>query len=138
MALDQTIRPANVAVLLKLETTSGTDASPDPTVDAIPVESDSVTYNSPWTQEQSNEATGSLVTGAPMIIGQAATIGFRSRIKGAGVGGANGSETAGLAFGSVAGGVAGAGVAGAGVDGSVGGVAGAAGVAGAFGQDFSP
>lgn len=86
MALDQTIRPANVAVLLKLETVSGTDASPDPTLDAVPVESDSVSYNSPWTQEQSNEATGSLVTGAPLIIGQAATVSFRSRIKGAGPG----------------------------------------------------
>lgn len=83
---DPTIRPANVAVLLKLETTEGVDSTPDPTVDAIPVEADSVQYNSPWTSEASNEATGSLVSGAPLIIGQAATLSFRSRIKGAGVG----------------------------------------------------
>ncbi|WP_380873595.1 hypothetical protein ACFB49_42530 [Sphingomonas sp. DBB INV C78] len=84
--MDQTIRPANVAVLFKLETTEGVDASPSPTADAIPVEADSIEYNSPWTQEQSNEATGSLVAGAPLIIGQAATISFRSRRKGAGAG----------------------------------------------------
>jgi hypothetical protein len=84
--MDQTIRPANVAVLIKLETTEGVDAVPTATADAIPVEADSVTYNTPWTQEASNEATGSLVAGAPLIIGQPATIGFRSRIKGAGAG----------------------------------------------------
>lgn len=83
---DPTIRPANVAVLLKLQTADGSPATPDPTVDALPVEAGSVTYNSPWTQEQSNEATGSLVSGAPLVIGQAARIGFRSRIKGAGAG----------------------------------------------------
>lgn len=84
--MDQTIRPANVAVLLKLETTEQVDASPTATADAIPVEADSVSYNSPWTMEASNEATGSLVAGAPLIIGQPSTIGFRSRIKGAGAG----------------------------------------------------
>lgn len=83
---DPIIRPANVAVLLKLETTEGVDAAPVGNLDAIPVEADSVEYNSPWTQEQSNEATGSLVAGAPLVIGQAATVTFRSRIKGAGVG----------------------------------------------------
>ena len=83
---DPTIRPANVAVLVKLETVEGVDAAPDAAVDAIPVEADSVTYNSPWTNEASNEATGSLVSGAPLIIGQAATLSFRSRIKGAGPG----------------------------------------------------
>lgn len=80
---DTTIRPANVAVLIKLETQEGVDASPAAATDAIPVEADSVSYNSPWTTEQSNEATGSLVSGAPLIIGQAATISFRSRVKGA-------------------------------------------------------
>lgn len=84
--MDQTIRPANVAVLLKLEATEAVDAAPDLTLDALPVEADSVSYNSPWTQEASNEATGSLVAGAPLIIGQAATVSFRSRIKGAGNG----------------------------------------------------
>lgn len=84
--MDDTIRTANVAVLVKLETTPGVDANPDPTVDAIPVETDSITRNSPWTTEQSNEANGSYVAGNPMVVGQAASIGFRSRIKGAGAG----------------------------------------------------
>lgn len=83
---DPIIRHAQVAVLIKLETTEGIDASPSAAVDAIPVEADSVDYNNPWTTENSNEATGSLVVGAPLVIGQAATIKFRSRIKGAGPG----------------------------------------------------
>ncbi|WP_267396558.1 MULTISPECIES: hypothetical protein [unclassified Sphingomonas] len=84
--MDQTIRPTNVAVLLKLEGVEAVDASPDPTVDALPVEADSVTYGIPWTQEDANEATGSLVAGAPLIIGQVTPISFKSRIKGAGAG----------------------------------------------------
>ncbi|WP_010218850.1 hypothetical protein [Sphingomonas sp. PAMC 26621] len=83
---DQTIRPTNVAVLIKLETIENVDAQPDPAVDAIPVEADSVTTNNPWTNEAANEATGSLVAGAPLIIGQASTFSFKSRIKGAGAG----------------------------------------------------
>lgn len=83
---DPTIRTMNVAVLLKLQTAEGTPAVPDATVDAIPVEADSTSYNNPWTMEASNEATGSLVAGAPLIIGQAATFSFKSRIKGAGAG----------------------------------------------------
>lgn len=84
--MDPTIRPTNVAVLVKIEATEGVDAAPDPTVDAIPVEADSITYSSPWTQEASNEATGSLVAGNPLIVGQPAQISFKSRIKGAGAG----------------------------------------------------
>ena len=84
--MDQTIRPANVAVLFKLEGTEGVDAGPDPTVDAIPVEADSITKGNPWTQEDSNEATGSLVAGAPLIVGQSVPISFKSRVKGAGAG----------------------------------------------------
>jgi hypothetical protein len=84
--MDEVIRPANVAVLVKLEATEAIDASPDPTLDAIPVEADSVDYNSPYTTEASNEATGSQVAGAPLVIGQAATISFTSRLKGAGNG----------------------------------------------------
>lgn len=83
---DPTIRTMNVAVLLKLQAAEGVPAVPDPTVDAIPVEADSTSYNNPWTMEASNEATGSLVAGAPLIIGQAATFSFKSRIKGAGAG----------------------------------------------------
>jgi hypothetical protein len=83
---DPTIRGMNVAVTLKLETVEGVDAGPDPTLDAIPVEADSITTSNPWTNEDSNEATGSLVAGAPLIIGQAATFSFKSRVKGAGAG----------------------------------------------------
>ncbi|MEG3167510.1 hypothetical protein U1737_04800 [Sphingomonas sp. LB3N6] len=84
--MDQTIRPANVAVLFKLEGVEGVDANPDATADALPVEADSVTYGTPWTMEDANEATGSLVAGAPLIIGQVTPISFKSRIKGAGPG----------------------------------------------------
>jgi hypothetical protein len=52
----------------------------------VPIEADSFTHNTPWTNEASNEATGTLVAGAPLIIGQAATFSFKSRIKGAGAG----------------------------------------------------
>lgn len=83
---DPTIRTMNVAVLLKLQTAEGVPAVPDAAVDAIPVEADSISYNNPWTMEASNEATGSQVMGAPLIIGQAATFSFKSRIKGAGAG----------------------------------------------------
>jgi hypothetical protein len=84
--MDQTIRPTNVAVLLKLEGTEAVDAGPDPTIDALPVEADSVTYGTPFTQEDSNEATGSYVAGAPLIIGQSVPLSFKSRIKGVGAG----------------------------------------------------
>lgn len=84
--MDQTIRPANVAVLFKLEGVEAVDANPDATADALPVEADSVTYGTPWTMEDANEATGSLVAGAPLIIGQVTPISFKSRIKGAGAG----------------------------------------------------
>ncbi|HCB75397.1 MAG TPA: hypothetical protein DEP91_04370 [Sphingomonas bacterium] len=83
---DPTIRQNVVAVLLKLQIDDDTPAVPDPALDAIPVEADSVTTASPWTTEASNEATGSQVAGAPLIIGQPATFSFRSRIKGAGAG----------------------------------------------------
>lgn len=86
MADEYTIRTSNVAILVKLETTPGVDANPDPAVDAIPFEVDSLNRNSPFTTEASNEATGSDVASAPLVIGQPATIGWRSRIKGAGAG----------------------------------------------------
>lgn len=84
--MDQTIRQRFVAVLGKLEVTEGVDAAPDAAVDAIPVEADSVTWNSPFREENSNEATGSLVAGAPLVVGQPATVRFRSRLKGANAG----------------------------------------------------
>ena len=81
---DPTIRQTNVAVLFGLQVDENTPLALDPTLHAIPVEADSVTYGTPWTQEDSNEATGSYVAGAPLIIGQSTPISFRFRIKGAG------------------------------------------------------
>ena len=83
---DPTIRQNNVAVLFGLQINEDTPLALDPTLHAIPVEADSVSYGSPWTQEDSNEATGSYVAGAPLIIGQAVQLSFRFRIKGAGAG----------------------------------------------------
>ncbi|OJY68700.1 MAG: hypothetical protein BGP16_05560 [Sphingobium sp. 66-54] len=80
--MDQTIRPANSVVLFKLETTENEDANPT-AANAIPFEADGVSYNSPYTEETSNEATGSLVTGAPLIVGQPAEVTIRFRKKGA-------------------------------------------------------
>lgn len=80
--MDQTIRPANSVMLFKLETTEGVDSNPT-TADAFPFEADGYSYNTPFTEETSNEATGSLVTGAPLIAGQPAEITIRFRMKGA-------------------------------------------------------
>jgi len=79
------IRHRNVAMRFKIETTEGTDASPG-TGDAFPFEVDSVDYNGPFRTEGSQEANGSLAASAPLIIGQAATVSFRVRMKGAGAG----------------------------------------------------
>lgn len=79
------IRPRNVAMLFKAETTAGTDASPT-TADAFPFEADGWSYNAPYTSEDSDEVTGSLVAGAPLIVGQPATLTIRVRLKGAGAG----------------------------------------------------
>lgn len=77
-----TLRPQNSAMLVKIETTEGVDSLPT-AADAIPFELDGLSYNYPYVVEQSNEATGSLVAGAPLVVGQPAEITFRSRIKGA-------------------------------------------------------
>lgn len=84
--MEQTIRPTNVAVTLKLEGVEAVDANPDPSIDALPIEADSVTYGTPFMMEDANEATGSYVAGAPLIIGQSVPISFKSRVKGAGAG----------------------------------------------------
>ena len=83
---DPAQRGANVAVLIRIMTDDNDTAAPDPTTDAVPVEYSSINRNSPFTTEQSTEATGSLVGGAADVQGQAATFGFQSRIKGAGNG----------------------------------------------------
>lgn len=83
---DPIIRPRNGVLLIALQSAEGVPATPNPLTDAIYFEDGSVTYNSPYQNEQSNEASGSLVSSAPLVIGQAATFGFRSRLKGAGAG----------------------------------------------------
>ena len=81
----ETIRPRNVAILVKLETVPGTDAAPT-VADAIPFEADGYSYNSPYQSEDSNEANGSLVAGAPLVVGRPAQVSIRVRLKGAGAG----------------------------------------------------
>ncbi|MGD9470615.1 MAG: hypothetical protein AB7G24_00790 [Novosphingobium sp.] len=80
---EEKIRPRNVAILAKLESTVGTDASPGAS-DAFPFEADGYSYNAPYRREQSNEANGSYVSGAPLVIGQPAEVSIRVRLKGVG------------------------------------------------------
>ena len=79
------IRPRNVAILVKEESTVGVDASPGAS-DAIPFEADGYSYNAPWRSEGSGEATGDLVDASPLIVGQPADISIRVRVKGGGAG----------------------------------------------------
>lgn len=79
---ENVIDTTNVAMLLKVETLEGVDASPTAT-DAFPFETDSYSYNHPFSGEASNEATGTKVAGAPLIVGQPADISIRFRLKGA-------------------------------------------------------
>lgn len=83
--MDQIIRVANAVMAFKLETVEGEDAAPT-AADAFPFEADGYGYNLPFTEETSNEATGSLVSGAPLVIGQPAEITIRFRMKGANAG----------------------------------------------------
>lgn len=80
---DPIIRPSNVAMLFKLETTENVDAAPT-AADAFPFEEDGYSYNSPFASEESNEANGSLVAAAPLVIGKPAEITIRCRVKGVG------------------------------------------------------
>lgn len=79
------IRPRNVAMTFKIEGTTGEDAAPT-AADAFPFEADGYSYNAPYRSEASQEATGSLAAGAPLVVGQPADISIRVRIKGAGAG----------------------------------------------------
>lgn len=83
---DPVIRLRNVVALAKLETTEGVDAVPAAATDAFPFEIDSMSIGSPFTTEASNEATGTMIAGAPLVIGQAVSVSLRMRLKGAGVG----------------------------------------------------
>lgn len=80
---DPVIRPDNSVAMFKIETTEGVDAVPT-AADAFPFES-GVQYNSPFRSEDSTEVTGSLVAGAPDVVGQPAEITFRCKMKGANV-----------------------------------------------------
>lgn len=83
---DPIIRLRNVLALCKAETTEGVDAVPVSATDGFPFEIDSLTIGSPYTSEDSNEATGTDIAGAPVIIGQAIPVTTRMKLKGAGVG----------------------------------------------------
>ncbi|MCZ4340576.1 hypothetical protein O4H52_03085 [Sphingomonadaceae bacterium G21617-S1] len=76
------IRITNTAILVKVETTEGVDAAPV-AADAIPFESNGYSYNLPYASEANNEATGSLVAGAPDMIGQPFEVSINVRLKGA-------------------------------------------------------
>lgn len=83
---DLIIRLRNVLALAKNEATEGVDASPVAGTDAFPFEIDSMSIGSPYTTEDSNEATGTMIAGAPLVIGQPVPVSMRMRLKGAGVG----------------------------------------------------
>jgi hypothetical protein len=82
---DLILRLRNVLALTKLESTEGVDAAPTVT-DAFPFEIDSLEIGSPFTTEDSNEATGTMIAGAPLVIGQPVNVRMRVRLKGAGAG----------------------------------------------------
>lgn len=79
------IRTTNTAILVKVETTEGTDAAPGAT-DAIPFEQGQYSYNWPYASEANNEANGSEVAGAPDMIGQPFEVSITVRLKGANAG----------------------------------------------------
>lgn len=78
----EVIRITNVAMLLKIETTEGVDAAPV-AANAFPFEKEGYSYNHPFVAEESNEATGDMIAGAPLIVGQPARVSIRVRLKGA-------------------------------------------------------
>lgn len=80
---DPIIRPDNSVAMFKLETVEGQDSGPT-AADAFPFET-GFQYNSPFTSADSSEVTGSLVAGAPEIMGQPAELTFRCRMKGSNV-----------------------------------------------------
>lgn len=82
MTFANPLRPRNTVMLFKIETTKGVDAAPVE-ADAFPFEADGYSYNAPWRSEASAENTGSMVDGAPLIVGQAAEVTIRVRLKGA-------------------------------------------------------
>lgn len=80
------IRPANAVLLFKNQAVEGTAVVPSASTDAVPFEEDSVSFNGPYKHESSQETSGTLAAGAPLVVGQPVTFKFRSRIKGANAG----------------------------------------------------
>lgn len=84
--MDPVIRPENGLLLIAVQTGEDVAAVLDPLLHAVPIEANSFTYGTPVGTEEANEATGSYVASAPLIVGQEVPLSFRSRIKGAGAG----------------------------------------------------
>jgi hypothetical protein len=80
--MDAVIDVSSVAILVKIETTEGVDAAPV-AADAIPFEKDGYSYNYPFKHESSNEANGTKVAAAPLVVGQPADLSIKVRLKGA-------------------------------------------------------
>ena len=86
MADGITIRNRFEAILFKIESTEGVDASPTGSADAIPFTAGSFTNGVSTRVIETNEATGTLAQGVPLIAGQSVPISFSFPIKGAGAG----------------------------------------------------
>jgi hypothetical protein len=86
MSIDPVMRPGNGLLLIALQSAEDTIASPSAATDIIPCENDSISFNMPYKYETADEVSGSFASGAPLVVGQAATFSFKSRIKGAGPG----------------------------------------------------
>lgn len=81
---DPVIRPGNGLLLIALQSAEGTPATPNPATDVVPCETDSLQYNGPYKTQAADEATGSFAASSPLVMGQPATISFRSRLRGPG------------------------------------------------------
>ncbi len=80
--MENVIDVSSVSILVKVETSEGVDAAPTAT-DAITFEKDGYSYNLPYKRESSNEANGTKVASAPLVVGQPAELSIRVRLKGA-------------------------------------------------------
>lgn len=84
--MDPVIRPDNGLLLIAAQSAEGTPTTLDPLLHAVPIVADSFSYGAPFGTQESNEANGSFVGSAPLVIGQEVPISFRMRLKGAGPG----------------------------------------------------
>ncbi|GER00924.1 hypothetical protein JCM17845_15470 [Iodidimonas gelatinilytica] len=78
------VRVRNRLFLFKHQSAIGVDAAPAATTDAIPIEQDGFSKTSGFRVEDVTEVTGSLDAGEPLVVGEPATISFRTRVRGAG------------------------------------------------------